>query len=168
MRIVDEISFAADLDSVVAMLADPKFALFKCERMRSTQHTAEVDLRADGGFTMTFSRTLATDRFPPVAKRFVGAHVVVVQTDAWHPAAADGSRRGRTVVEIAGRPVAFSGDLRLARLGTRTVQHVDGELRARIPFVGHTLEHLAEPVVRAAIQAEGTIGREWLGERRTA
>lgn len=162
MHVDAEIRYPATTDQVAQMLADSRFVEGKCVAMGATKQTVLVEGDASGAFTVTSSRTLPTDDFPDVARKFVGSSVTIRQVDAWQPAAADGSRQGTITVEIVGAPLRMTGDQWLRPDGAGTVQVFDGELKASIPLVGGKLESAAEPAIRMAIRKEDQVGHEWL------
>ena len=40
----------------------------------------------------------------------------------------------------------------------------DGDLHARVPFLGGAVERAVEPVVRSALEAEQRVGAQWLAD----
>jgi hypothetical protein len=162
MKIQDEIRYDASPDAVAAMLADPAFVADKCARTGALDHTVDVSGEASGPFTVTTERTMPTNDFPDVAKKFVGDTIVIQEVDTWEAAAPDGSRRGTIVLRIKGAPLVLNGTLGLRADGAATVESVDGDLKASVPLVGGKLEKAAEPAVRAAMRKEHEVGREYL------
>lgn len=164
MRIEAVIRYAAAPDAVGAMLADPAFVDRKCAAMGARRHTASVEGDASGAFTVTTVRTMPTDDFPDVARRFVGESVDISQTDTWAAPAPDGTRTGTVVVAISGAPLRLTGAVSLGADGGGTVETVEGDLQASVPLIGDRLEKAAEPALMMAIRKEQQVGREWLGE----
>lgn len=162
MRIETEIRYAATPDAVGSMLADPSFVDRKCAATGALRHTAEVDGDASGAFTVTTVRTMATDTFPDVARKFVGETVDLKEVDSWDAAAADGARSGTVVVEISGAPLKLTGTLSLRAHDDGTLQTIEGDLKASVPIIGGRLEKAAEPALQMAMRKEGEVGREWL------
>lgn len=162
MRVDAEISYPAGPTEVAAMLADTAFLERYCAATGAVRHTVEVVGDADGAFTVTTVRTMPTDDFPDVARRFVGDTVDIRQVDEWQAAGSGGSRSGTTTVEISGAPLRLAGDLRLSPGGDGTTQSVTGDLKASVPLIGGKLEKAAEPAIRAAIRQQEKVGRAWL------
>lgn len=163
MRINDELRYQAAPDAVAVMLADPAFNDAVSQRMGAVSHTTDVVGDPSGAFTVTTVRTLPTDDFPDVARKFVGATVDVREVDTWEAAAQDGSRDGRIAVEIVGAPLRLNGTLRLRPEGDATVEVVEGDLKASVPLVGGALERAAEPAIRSAVRQRGRVGGSWSG-----
>ncbi len=66
-----DLSFPAPPDAVVAMLRDPDYVRLRSERTGGSNVT--VDVRDEGdNVVITSERTLPTDRFPSIARKFVG------------------------------------------------------------------------------------------------
>ncbi len=162
MRVQADITYPADAATVAAMLADPAFVEEYCASTGAVSHSVDVTGDAAAGFTVTTVRTMPTDRFPDVARKFVGATIDVRQTDTWEPAAADGARRGATTVEVVGTPLRLSGSLRLTPAGSGTEQTLDGDLKASVPLIGGRLEQAAEPAVMAGVRQQERVGGSWL------
>jgi len=163
MRIDDTIRYDAAPAQVAAMLADPAFIDAKCELMGSLQHDAQVQGDAAGEFTVTSTRTLPTDSFPDVARKLVGATIMIKQVDQWQAPAPDGSRQGTVSMKIVGQPVNLQGTWSLGPDGGNgTVQTVQGDLKASVPLLGGKLERAAEPAIRAALRKEQQAGRTYL------
>jgi hypothetical protein len=170
LRLTDEIRYAADPDTVFAMLSDPDFQDSKCRATGALEHSVEVEPDDEGGVTITTSRSMPTDQLPDFLRGLAGGTLTVVQVETWDPPDGDGGREGTIEVEISGAPVSMHGTLSLAPDGTgdgaRTVETIDGELKAKVPLIGGRIEKAAEPAVRAAVRAERHTGTAWLaGER---
>ncbi len=162
MRIDDTIRYDAAPAQVAAMLADRAFIDAKCQLMGSLEHEAQVQGDAAGEFTVTSTRTLPTDGFPDVARKFVGATIMIKQVDHWQAPAPDGSREGTVSMKIVGQPVNLQGAWTLRPEGTGSVQTVKGDLKASVPLLGGKLEKAAEPAIRAALRKEQEAGRTYL------
>lgn len=165
MRISAALHYPADPATVFAMLTD---RAFQDRKLGGTGALSwEVEVTTDGDATrITSRRALPTDQVPEAFRAFVGDRLTLTQTETWEPAAPDGTRRGRMVVEVGGTPVRLEATLRLTAEGAGTVEQVEGDLQAKVPLFGGRIEKAAEPAVRAAIDAEERIGQEWLSEHR--
>lgn len=163
MRIHDDVRYAGRPLDVAAMLADPGFSDQVASRMGSTAASVDIDGDAGGAFTVTTVRTLPTDGFPDIARRFVGSSVDVRQVDQWAAPDADGTRSGSITVEIVGAPLRLTGTMTLTPDGDGTRQSIDGDLRAGVPLIGGKLERAAEPAIHAAIRQQIAVGTAWFG-----
>lgn len=165
MQVLDEFHYSAPPAQVAAMLADEAFLHAKCERMHAEQHEVTVEGRATDRFTVTVVRTASTDRFPDLARSFVGRMVHVRQVDRWLRPDEEGQRDGTVTLSVTGLPVGFEGRYEMRTWGEGTRILLRGVLEAAIPFFGHRLEQLVEPAVRAAIRREQETGTTWLAAR---
>lgn len=163
MRIDDELRYSAPPDAVAVMLTDPAFNEAVSQRMGAVAQTTEVTGDPTGPFTVTTVRTLPTDEFPDVARRFVGATVDVREVDTWQAPAPDGSRDGTITVEVQGAPLKLTGTLRMRPDADGSVESVSGDLKASVPLIGGSLEKAAAPAIRAAIRQRGKVGGSWAG-----
>ena len=167
MRVTARLTYEGGPGEVFAMLVDEDF---QDRKLRATGALRwDVDISGPttgGGAVVRSTRELPTDRVPDPFRSAVGQTLTLVQTETWDPPAADGSRSGRLELEVRGAPIRLTGTLRLTPTGTGTEETVDGDLKARVPLVGGRIEKAAEPAVRAAIDAEQQIGRDWLAGSR--
>jgi len=158
-----ELTYAADADAVVAMLADESFIRWRALRGPGGRvEQADVTGSPADGFTIAVRRTLPTDLIPAQVRPFVGDHLEVRQAEVWEAPSGD-LRTGTIAVEIAGAPVRVTGTVRLeptADGGTRQVY--DGEVRATVPLFGAAVAEAAARAVRSTLEAEGAAGQEWL------
>lgn len=162
MKMQEEIRYHAAPADVAAMLADPAFVEDKCARTGAIEHTVEIEGDASGPFTVTTVRTMPTDSFPDVAKKFVGQTVVIKEVTTWQAAGADGDRDGTVRLKIAGAPVELNGTMTLRADGAGTRQELLGDLKASVPLLGGKLEKAAAPAVLMALRKEGEVGQEYL------
>ena len=85
------------------------------------------------------------------------------QVEAWEAPAADGSRVGTVVVEIAGAPVRLSGRTALTPTGTgATTVTYDGDLRATVPLFASAIEQATAGAIRSALEVEQDVARRWI------
>ncbi|WP_418276142.1 DUF2505 domain-containing protein [Isoptericola jiangsuensis] len=163
MHLTVELSYAADVPAVAAMLCDPEFVAWRAARPGATRATrADVSGDVASGFTLSVRRTLPTDVIPHQLRAVVGDHLEVRQAEAWEPA--DGARHvGTVAVEITGAPVRLTGTLRLEPApdgGTRHTYDVD--VRASVPLFAVPVEEAAARAVRRTLEAEQQAAWEWL------
>lgn len=166
MRLTEDVRYPASPAEVARMLADPGFVDARDAATRPVSHSAEVEGSAEGAFVVRSTRTMPTDDFPAAARKFVGDTVDMRQVDTWEAPAADGSRTGRTVLEVVGAPLVLKAVVRLLPDGPDGCREtMEGDLKASVPLIGGSLEKAAEPALRAAIRSEEAVARRWLAER---
>lgn len=146
--------------AVMAMLKDPDYVNLKCDRTGSLKTTVDIAPTADGGVVLTCSRVLPAN-VPSAAKKFVGDTITVTETQTWTPQAADGSASATGVVEFSA-PLSFSAEVSLSANGTGTLVRTTGSFKARIPFIGGTIEGIAVDMTTKYLNVEETVGNEWL------
>ena len=165
MRVTADIRYDADPSTVFEMLTDHAFQDRKLKQTGALSWEVEVKLQ-DGGAVITSSRAMPTTQVPDTFKSLVGQQITMTQIETWGPAAADGSRSGTMEIDVAGAPIRLTASLSLSATAVGgSTELVEGELKARVPFIGAKIERAAEPAVRAAIDAEQRIGQAWLAER---
>ena len=165
MKITATLDYAATPHEVFAMFVQEEFQNRKCKATGALSHT--VSITTQGGRTIIVStRELPSDRFPHFVKSMVGDTLHVTETQDWGLASADGTRLGTLTVDITGAPVHLHGTLSLAPGGPGSVETIEGDLKARIPFLGGRVEEAAAPTVQSAIRVEGETGQAWLASMK--
>lgn len=163
MKISALIDYVATPHEVFAMLANEDFQNRKCMATGALRHTVSVTAQGDRTILVS-TRDLPSDRFPHFVRSMVGDTLNVTETQGWGPSEDDGTRHGTLTVEIAGAPVHLHGTLSLKPEGPGTVEIIEGDLKASIPFLGGKVEEAAAPAIQSAIRVEGETGAVWLAE----
>ncbi len=161
MKISAIIDYTATPEEVFSMFVEEEFQNRKCKATGALRHTVSITTRGERTLIVS-TRELPSDRFPHFVKSMVGATLHVTETQDWGRSDADGTRLGTLTVDIAGAPVHLHGTLALAPGGPGSVETIEGDLKARIPFLGGRVEVAAAPAVLAAIRVEGETGATWL------
>lgn len=161
MRIQHSFTLPADIDRVMAMIADPAYVEDKIRRTGAKDHTVEITTDGPGPVIRT-TRVMPTDRLPQVARRAVGDRLSLQEEQVWDAPAADGSRTGRLKVTAGSAPAGLDATLRLDPRGEETLFTTDGEFAVRIPLVGRQIEKQAEPYVGKVIGLEERASRDYL------
>ena len=161
MKIATTMEYAASPEEVFAVLTDQAFQEAKCAATAAIRYTASVK-ESGGGAVITTERILPADDLPDFAKNMVGETLKVVETQTWGAASADGSRSGTVEMSVSGAPVALNGTLGLAPGGPGSIEHLDAELKAKIPLIGGKIEKAAAKPIEEAIAIEASTVKEWL------
>lgn len=164
MKISAIVDYSATPQDVFIMFADEEFQHRKCKATGALSHTVSITGQGERTLIVT-TRQLPSERFPHFVKSMVGDHLNVRETQDWGLTGADGIRHGTLTVDIAGAPVHLHGTLSLAPGGPGSVETIEGDLKARIPFLGGRVEEAAAPAVQSAIRVEGETGAVWLAEK---
>ncbi|MBP2355451.1 hypothetical protein JOF29_006561 [Kribbella aluminosa] len=110
------------------------------------------------------SRKMEAKDIPDMARKFVGETLTVVQTETWHPAAADGSRTADVSGEISNTPVTLKGTARIAANGAQSIQAIDLDIKVAVPLIGRKMEPFVVDAIRNGLQKEHDLGHEWSGK----
>jgi hypothetical protein len=162
VQLAATIEYSAEPGRVYAMLTDRAFQEEVCLATGAVRHEVGIQESADGGATVTTSRTLPSDRLPDFVRRFAGDTLTVRRVDRWGPAGDDGARDGTVSVEITGAPVRLTGRITLAADGHGARQQISGDLKAAVPLIGGKVEKAAQTPILAAIDKEQEVGADWL------
>ncbi|GAB2613284.1 DUF2505 domain-containing protein [Pseudactinotalea suaedae] len=159
------ITYTAPASEVAAMLADPAYVERKVAASKPVSSAVDVQGAADGAFTVTTQRALATDDLPSAVQNLIGRTIEIRLTEAWDASDADGSRNGTIQLEVLGKPASASGTVRLAAVGpSETVLTYEGSVEARVPLVGRKIEQQAVQQVQSVLNVEQAVGSAWLAE----
>ena len=151
-----EMEYDAPLADVAAMLGDAAFREEVCEYQRVLR--ADVVVEVDGETKkVVVGQVQPATGIPGFAKKFVGDEISIVQEETWSsPDAAD------LHVTIPGKPGEMTGTITLVESGGTTTETVDVRIKVNIPLVGGKIEGLIADLLRKALEAEGTVGRDYL------
>ena len=130
--------FPADPVAVMAMLRDPSYVQEKGERTGSYDISVDVTQAADGGVTISCTRSMPAE-VPSYAAPFVGDTITITETQTWAAPASDGSTRADVTVEF-NSPLAYSGTITLSPGAAGSVALNEGSFRASVPFIGGKVE----------------------------
>lgn len=157
-------AYPADVEQVLAMLADEEFLRHKAEAL-GHRDFAVLDISETGGTTTITTKRTVPVALPDFARKFLSPTNETTQTDVWNAPAADGSRDGVWNIAVAGAPVRMSGTVRLGPAGsTGCTNTIRGQLKVAVPLVGGRLEKMLVEQTGRVIDAEGEFGRRWLAE----
>ena len=152
-------SYDATPEEVFAIVTDTTFREQACEKTKALSY--DVQVSTSGADTIVrVSRKMPAVDIPDMAKKFVGDTLTVVQTETWHAAAADGSRRADVVGEISNTPVTLKGTASISG-GAQAVQAIDLDVKVAVPLIGKKLEPTVVDAIRAGLVKEHDLGREW-------
>lgn len=156
-------AYPADVERVLAMLADEEFLRQKAESLGHGNFSVLQIGEAAGTTTISTKRTVPV-ALPDFARKFLSPTNDTTQTDLWSAPAADGSRDGTWSIAVAGAPVRMSGTVRLAPTADGCTNTIRGQLKVSVPLVGGRLEKMLVEQTGRVIDAEGEFGRRWLAE----
>lgn len=163
MRLSTREEFAASPEEVLAVLTDQTFQETKCAETTDGGHwSVEIDGTGTARTVVTTERELPTDGLPDVARSLLGSSLVVVERHTWSAVGGDGSRVSILDLHVKGAPLTLKGTLTLSPAGDGTVQVLDAELKANLPFIGKKIEEASAPAIRRAIEIETDLLREAL------
>jgi len=154
MDISTRMEFAGPPERVFALLLDRGFLEAVCQASGALSYEVSVE-----GLATRISRTLPA---PESAARFTGPQLTVVEEVGWADAGTNGVRAGVLKTTVAGQPVNFHGEMRLAPGGRGTVADLAGELKVAVPLLGRKIEQAAAPAVLAGFRTQEHVGNEWL------
>ncbi|MBS44255.1 MAG: hypothetical protein CMH83_14045 [Nocardioides sp.] len=155
-RVVHRMQYAAPVEEVAAMLADPAFREDVCKQQKALRHDVAIDVDGETK-NVTIDQWLPTSGVPSFAKKIVGDETNVVQEERW-----TSLTHGDVTVTIPGKPGDMRGTATLEADGDGTVETVDLTVKVNIPLVGGKLEGLIGDLLLAALKAEEHVGKRYL------
>lgn len=151
-----DLTYDAPLTAVGEMLMDPAFRERVCDAQGAIRRTVSVGPDG-GGMKVVIDAVQLAQGIPGFARKFVGDEIQLVQTEQWSDL-----ETGRVEVVIPGKPGQMSGTIGLRESGGTTTETVQMEIRVGIPLVGGKIEALISDLLRKALRAENTVGRQYL------
>lgn len=159
MKLHHEISYAAPLADVFAMLSDPAFRQASADAMGVI--SAEVTINPRGeGISVHIDQVQPTEGVPGFAKKFAGATTRAVQHEEW-----DSPAGGTITIDTPGKPTSIKGTLSLVEADGVTTETLEVEVKVKVPLVGGKLESLMADLVTKGMDKEQTAGAAWLRDR---
>jgi hypothetical protein len=153
-------SYDASPEEVFAIVTDATFREQACEKTKALSY--DVEVKESGGDTIVrVRREMPSDNVPDIARKFVGQTLTVVQTETWHPAKPDGSRDADVTGEISNTPVTLKGKAGITATGSGAVQSIDLDIKVAVPLIGKKIEPFVVDAIRAGLQKEHELGRDW-------
>jgi hypothetical protein len=161
-RVQEDLRYdGATVEQVFEMLGTREFREAVCDYQRVLHRTVTAD-RDGEDLSVTIDQGHATDRLPGFARKIVGDHVTMVQSESW----TEGSQ-GLITVTVPGKPGEMTGTAVLVGDDGGVTEKVDMAVSVHMPLIGGKVEGLIADMLRKALRAEHHVGREWLAGRRT-
>lgn len=151
----------ATVEQVFDMLGTAEFREAVCDYQQVLRRTVTVDRNDGEAFSATIDQSHGTDRLPGFAKKIVGGHINIVQSESWR----DG-HLGDITVTVPGRPGEMTGTATLVQDDGGVTEKVDMTVTVRLPLIGGKAEDLIASMLGKALRAEHTVGRDWLAKKR--
>jgi len=155
-KVTMDLAYDASPEAVHAMLTDPAFREETCARMKVISATATAEESGDAT-VVTIDQVQAAAGLPSFATKLVGDQIRIVQQETWR----DG-RRADIEVTIPGKPGEMVGAAELVETDGGTTEHIELEIRVRIPLVAGKIEKLIADMLRKALRTENETGRDYL------
>jgi Protein of unknown function (DUF2505) len=163
VRLTTRDELAGTVDEVYALVTDPGFQEAKCVATTDEANRFSVDVTGGPNtHRVRTERHLPSETLPDVAKSFVGEHLTIIEIHTWSMPGPDGSRESVLDLHVKGAPLTLKGILRLEPTKSGTVQVLDAQLKANVPFIGGKIERAAADPIQTAIDIETELLREWL------
>jgi hypothetical protein len=155
-RLTHTMTYDAPLAEVSAMLDDTTFRKEVCAFQRVLSASVAVDETPEG-LRIVVDQVQHANGIPSFAKKFVGDEIRIVQTETWSSETAADLH-----VTIPGKPGEMTGTITLTECGATTTETVDVHVKVNIPLVAGKIESLIADLLRKALVAEESVGRDYL------
>lgn len=155
MKLTREIIYAAPIETVRAMVFDPKFREASAHAMNVVSVDVDVTDVA-GQISVVVDQVQRTDDVPAIAKKFIGETTRAIQKEVW-----DGDQ-AQFKIETPGAPTDIKGVLSLSEVAAGTCEKLDLDVKVKVPLIGSKLEGLLVEQLHKAIDVEEATGKAWL------
>lgn len=149
-----EHDYAADVETVYALISDPGFIERKYIALGGRDVAVDRSETDDGGCEVVTKRTITVE-LPGFAKKVLTPSQTAIQTEKWAAATASGERVCTYTVEAQGTPSKIQGTHRLTPTSSGCHHTIDIDAKVSVPLIGGRLEKLA------AEQGRDDIGRQF-------
>ena len=146
----------ATVEQVYTMLSDPEFRDAVCAFQRFPRRDVTITPTA-AGMDVKVDQHRPANEVPSFARKFVGDEINIVQTESW-----SSPTQASLHVTIPGKPGEMTGTITLTESGVTTTETVDVQVKVNIPLVGGKIEGLIADLLRKALLAEESVGRDYL------
>jgi len=150
----------ATVEQVYSMLGTKEFREAVCDHQRVLRRTVTVEENG-AARRVTIDQGHGTDRLPGFAKKIVGGHINIVQSESW-----TGGGNGQITVTVPGKPGEMTGTAILVPEDGGVTEKVDMTVKVNLPLIGGKVEALIADMLRKALDSEHTVGKEWLAGNR--
>ncbi len=150
------LSYAASPDEVFTMLSDPAFREQVCAAQEVVSCDVQVTALASG-FAMVVDQVQDTAGLPAIAKKITGDTTRAVIKESWTDPSG-----GSLEIEAPGKPTKAVGSIRLEPAGSGTAEHVELEIKVKVPLIGGKLEQLMADNIESGNDVEHSVGVAWL------
>ena len=165
MNVEIEHTFAAPLERVMAMFADPDFVRARSEGAGARNVEVVVDGEPGANFTVAVRRTMPTASVPQEFRGLVGDSLAVRYSEAWEEPD-DDMRDGTFAVEIVGVPARASGTLALVGRDAHTALSVEGVVKTTMPLLAGLIEKAIADALNSVLTSELQTADEWLAAKQ--
>ena len=156
MKIRESFHYPAGVEAVFALISDEKFRVDAAEKTGGLNVEATVTTSGDAT-NVSLQRTQPAT-VPEFVKKFIGDAVTVNQVEAWGAPDADGTRKAKLKMKVAGQPAGFDGTATLKNAGKGAEFTVSGEVKVSVPFVGKKVEPVIAKAVLSSIKHDVKAG----------
>lgn len=153
MKLRIEHDYAADVETVYALISNPDYIERKYVALGGRDVAADRSEGDDGGCEVVTKRTVSVE-LPGFAKKVLTASQTTVQTEVWSGAGGDKVRRCAYDVEVQGAPGDISGTHTLTPSAPGCHHVIDIEIKVSVPLLGGRLEKLAAETGRGDIERQ--------------
>lgn len=156
MKIRETFHYPAGVEAVFALISDEKFRVHAAESTGGLK--VEASVSAGGDVTKVTLQRTQPATVPEFVKKFIGDTVTVKQVEAWSAPDADGTRKAKLKMKVAGQPAGFDGTATLKNDGKGAEFVVSGEVKVSVPFIGKKVEPVIAKAVLSSIKYDVKAG----------
>jgi hypothetical protein len=156
MKIRETFEYPAGVEAVFALISDDEFRVGAAEKTGGLN--VEALVTTTGNATKVTLQRTQPATVPEFVKKFIGDAVTVKQVEAWGAPDADGTRRAKLTMKVAGQPAGFDGTATLRNAGKGAEFTVSGEVKVSVPFVGKKVEPVIAKAVISSIKHDVQAG----------
>ena len=150
------VNLSQSVEQIHAALTDPAFWEKVANRFSAASGTVDKFETSESGTTVVITQSVAAEKIPAQAKKFVKEGVSLTRTISYGPLT-DSGLTGTVTTETKGVPVSFSAQQQLRAQGEGSVLTTTSDFGIKIPLVGSMLEGKATPYLERVLDAETAV-----------
>lgn len=142
-------------ERAVALLTDADFLATLMTASGSLRPVVEIT-HAGTETTVRIQREFE-EQWPSLVAGLIGNSLMINETRTWSAPEADGEISGSIEMLVKGQPVTMHGSIRVSPTSSGCTARINGEIHAKVPFIGGMVEKIVLEQIQAGIELEAQI-----------
>ncbi len=116
-----------------------------------------VDVAQTGNQTTVTIQREFEGQWPSLVAPLIGETLVISEVRTWQSPTAEGEIAGTLEMHVKGQPVSMNGSIRVSPTPSGCTARINGEIRARLPFIGGMVENIVLEQLKHGVALEAEV-----------